>query len=278
MTKVLVVDDDADYRLVVRLALEDEPSLVVVAEASDPAEAVAAAERTQPDLVLLDCVMPGSDPLGAVPKLRSVAPGAAVVMLSPYPTEETTALSETGEVVAVMARSTPATLMASELVVLAGLVGTLQEVVHEAKRTLAADVRSAGDARRFAAEHLAEGVEADPFDTLNLLTSELVTNAVVHAHSEVEVTLRLTGLRARVEVSDTSDIGPEVRDANDDATSGRGLQLVNMLARRWGIRHLPGGGKTVWFEVDRAAPEASTNPPNRDERSNHVSQHRDPAG
>lgn len=257
MTTVLVVDDDADFRLVVRLALEDEPTLTVVAEASDPAGGVGEAERTQPDLILLDCVIPGADPVGAIALFRAAAPDAGVVLLSPYPQEETASLSEAGGVMAVMGRNTPATMMASELVVLAGLVGTIQEVVHEACQTLVADLRSAGDARRFARDHLADGIDADPFDTLTLLTSELVTNAVVHARSELEVTLRLTGRSARVEVTDGSDLAPEIGDPDDEATSGRGLQLVNRLARRWGIRHLPGGGKTVWFEVDRSAPEAA---------------------
>ena len=41
------------------------------------------------------------------------------------------------------------------------------------------------------------------------------------------------------------------REATQDEDSGRGLALVGSLARRWGVRPVPGGGKTVWFEIDR---------------------------
>ena len=81
--------------------------------------------------------------------------------------------------------------------------------------------------------------------------SELVTNAVVHAGSEVEVMVQLTPTAARVEVTDASADAVAPRDAGADEDSGRGLALVGSLARRWGIRPAPGGGKTVWFEVER---------------------------
>ncbi len=83
--------------------------------------------------------------------------------------------------------------------------------------------------------------------------SELVTNAVLHAGSDVEVMVRLTDTAARIEVTDASanDVAP--RDAASDEDSGRGLALVGNLARRWGVRPAPGGGKTVWFEINRSA-------------------------
>ncbi len=82
--------------------------------------------------------------------------------------------------------------------------------------------------------------------------SELVTNAVLHAGSDVEVAVQLTATAARVEVTDASGEAVVPRDARSDEDSGRGLALVGSLARRWGVRPAPGGGKTVWFEVDRA--------------------------
>jgi hypothetical protein len=63
--------------------------------------------------------------------------------------------------------------------------------------------------------------------------------------------VRLTSTAARVEVTDASADSPSPRDAAADEDSGRGLALVENLARRWGVRAAPGGGKTVWFEVDR---------------------------
>ena len=93
--------------------------------------------------------------------------------------------------------------------------------------------------------------EGDLTDAVTLLVSELVTNAVVHAGSDVEVMVRLTSTVARIEVTDASADSPVPRDAAHDEDSGRGLALVGSLARRWGVRPAPGGGKTVWFEVDR---------------------------
>jgi hypothetical protein len=63
--------------------------------------------------------------------------------------------------------------------------------------------------------------------------------------------VRLTPTAARVEVTDASTDGVAPRDATADEDSGRGLALVGNLARRWGVRAAPGGGKTVWFEVER---------------------------
>ena len=91
----------------------------------------------------------------------------------------------------------------------------------------------------------------DLAESVTLLVSEVVTNAVVHASSDVEVLVRLTADAAVVEVTDTSDTAPAPRVADDEDTSGRGMALVDALARSWGVRAAPGGGKTVWFEVAR---------------------------
>jgi hypothetical protein len=76
---------------------------------------------------------------------------------------------------------------------------------------------------------------------------------VVHAGSDVDVVVRLTGAIARVEVTDRSEAAPVPRRSSVDDDSGRGLALVQALARRWGTSRQPGGGKTVWFEVPRRA-------------------------
>jgi anti-sigma regulatory factor (Ser/Thr protein kinase) len=84
-------------------------------------------------------------------------------------------------------------------------------------------------------------------DVVNLLVSELVTNAVVHGGSEAEVSVVLTPTALRVEVGDHDEHVPTVNQAADWATSGRGLALVDTMARRWGIEPVP-GGKVIWFE------------------------------
>jgi anti-sigma regulatory factor (Ser/Thr protein kinase) len=78
-----------------------------------------------------------------------------------------------------------------------------------------------------------------------------VSNAVVHADSDVEVLVRLTADTAQIEVTDISEMALAPRDAGDEESSGRGLAIVEAMARRWGVRPGPSGGKTVWFEVER---------------------------
>ncbi|HVL03206.1 MAG TPA: EAL domain-containing protein, partial [Acidimicrobiales bacterium] len=81
-TRVLLVDDQARMRDLVRLTFELEPLFDLVGEASDGREAVALARHHQPDLVLLDLAMPGVGGLEALPLIRAVAPQARVVVLS----------------------------------------------------------------------------------------------------------------------------------------------------------------------------------------------------
>ena len=81
-TRVLVVDDQASMRDLLRWTFEDHPRYRVVGEASGGREAVALARHYQPDLVILDLAMPGVGGLEALPLIRAVAPLARVVVLS----------------------------------------------------------------------------------------------------------------------------------------------------------------------------------------------------
>lgn len=90
-------------------------------------------------------------------------------------------------------------------------------------------------------------------EVAELLVSELVTNAVLHAGSAVElVVLRGSG-RVRVEVADASAVTPQPRLPDETATIGRGMEMVEMLAEEWGVDTNPSEGKVVWFEVSAAA-------------------------
>ncbi len=109
---------------------------------------------------------------------------------------------------------------------------------------------SARAARRFVGEVLHDrGVTGDAVETALLLTSELVTNALVHAGGSITVGVTATGQVVRVEVGDGTQEGPAPRVAGAEDTTGRGLDLVEHLARRWGFTLVDGNGKTVWFEV-----------------------------
>ncbi|HEX2044039.1 MAG TPA: response regulator transcription factor [Gaiellaceae bacterium] len=80
---ILLCDDSPKIRELVRVVLELEGK-TVVAEAENGRDAVAAAERHQPDVVLLDLSMPVMDGLEALPEIRRVAPDARVVVLSGF--------------------------------------------------------------------------------------------------------------------------------------------------------------------------------------------------
>lgn len=87
MIRVLLVDDAADIRMLVRMGLRRDGRFDVVGEASNGVEAIERAEEHQPDVVLLDVAMPVMDGLEALPKIRDVAPRARVVILSGFTSE-----------------------------------------------------------------------------------------------------------------------------------------------------------------------------------------------
>jgi anti-sigma regulatory factor (Ser/Thr protein kinase) len=120
------------------------------------------------------------------------------------------------------------------------------------------DPAEVGRARRWARSRLAgSGIGADEpvAETLILLISELVTNAVVHTGCPAVLRMLFPAAPAepvRVEVADRSQAPPAPRHAERDETGGRGLELVDGLADRWGWRP-EAGGKQIWCEVDRGA-------------------------
>ncbi|MFJ2785309.1 MULTISPECIES: SpoIIE family protein phosphatase [unclassified Streptomyces] len=118
--------------------------------------------------------------------------------------------------------------------------------------------RSVGRARELARAQLgAWGLEG-LVDTVELLVSELVTNALRYGEGEI----RLRMLRDRTLVCEVWDAGlvqPRRRRAKDTDEGGRGLQLVGLLSSSWGARRTP-RGKTVWFELDLPDGEGTAEP------------------
>ncbi len=118
-----------------------------------------------------------------------------------------------------------------------------------------ADPAEVGRARRWARSRLAgSGIRDDEplAETLVLIISELVTNAVVHTGCPAVLRMLIAAEGGvRVEVADASDRPPKPRHAEGEDTNGRGLELVDGLADRWGWQP-EGAGKSIWCEVDRA--------------------------
>ncbi|GHA81019.1 MULTISPECIES: ATP-binding SpoIIE family protein phosphatase [Streptomyces] len=109
-----------------------------------------------------------------------------------------------------------------------------------------------GRARRLARRALSRWGLDDLADEVELLVSEVVTNAVRYAERPVTLRLLRTDI-LRCEVGDDSPQLPRQRRARDTDEGGRGLFLVNRLARRWGATRLS-TGKVVWFEMATPAP------------------------
>src|SRR2546422_7290299 len=110
---------------------------------------------------------------------------------------------------------------------------------------------SAGDARRFVARALEDATPASREIGI-LLTSELVTNALLYAQGRIVLEVAPRGTNYRICVHDPLPCHLEPRHTPVTATSGRGLLLVEQLSQSWGVQFPVGSGKDVWFEVPRA--------------------------
>ena len=107
------------------------------------------------------------------------------------------------------------------------------------------------EARRWARSILTAWDADDLEWELSQLLTEVVTNAVLHAGTTLRVVLEQDAVsdRLRCEVTDGSPVRPRVRRHSAEATTGRGLQLLESVATSWGVQPV-GAGKTVWFELD----------------------------
>jgi anti-sigma regulatory factor (Ser/Thr protein kinase) len=121
------------------------------------------------------------------------------------------------------------------------------------RREFAAATEAVRSARVFVAT-TPEASGAD-LNTLELLVSELVTNAVLHAQSTIVVDVERIDDVLRVGVRDSSSELPVRRSLEPTAESGRGLNIVHTLALRWGVDFDgQSSGKRVWFEIPLGIP------------------------
>ncbi|WP_327432748.1 ATP-binding protein [Streptomyces sp. NBC_01236] len=116
-----------------------------------------------------------------------------------------------------------------------------------------ADLRAVPEARKALRELLRHWGKPGRSEIAELLTSELVTNALIHTDHDAVLTATVGPRGLHVEVRDFVGRRPRLRVPNaDDGTHGRGLVLVQSLADTWGVR-AHGVGKAVWFELDGGA-------------------------
>lgn len=113
--------------------------------------------------------------------------------------------------------------------------------------TLAPEPGAAATAREWMSAVL-DGWPARSVDAARLLVSELVTNAVLHARSEIGLRCHFEATHVRIEIADGRRDGPLLKRYARDSSTGRGLRLVSALATEWGVTRGP-AGKVVWFIV-----------------------------
>jgi anti-sigma regulatory factor (Ser/Thr protein kinase) len=111
------------------------------------------------------------------------------------------------------------------------------------------DVSASLLGRRFVVAALSALGLDEHAETATLLASELVTNALLHANGPYRIGVESGEGVLRIGVTDATTDGPQIGEASDEATSGRGIRLIDSLTSRWGV-HLNEGGKTVWFEIE----------------------------
>ncbi len=108
------------------------------------------------------------------------------------------------------------------------------------------------EARRFAAKALSDAA-SDAVDTVQLLVSELVTNALFHGRPPVMLRVMQLDQMVRVEVEDTGHALPVEVASSGESMTGRGLSLVSTLSSGWGVQRTAAGGKVVWAQLSASA-------------------------
>jgi anti-sigma regulatory factor (Ser/Thr protein kinase) len=130
-----------------------------------------------------------------------------------------------------------------------------RDLVQLGEVTLACGPEAASAARMVVSRWLDGRAKPEFHDDARLLVSELVGNSVRHAEQPAGVPLRITAFAVddvvRVEVEDRGR-GAVRRRESDPRTGGYGLELVELLAARWGVSHEH--GTRVWFELTAPGP------------------------
>jgi anti-sigma regulatory factor (Ser/Thr protein kinase) len=250
------VDPEPEYRLLVRRALAPEADLEIVGEAGTLADGCAVAARTRPDVVLVEPYAGTRADLDGLVRLAGQVPGLRTVVLTSLPPEGT-AWPAAGGTLGVLSKTLRPTRLAAELRELLLVLDVVGGALDEVHTKLEADVNSPRQARAFVTDTLERWSCRDATAIIDLLVSEMVANAVLHAGTESELAVQLLPDRVRVSVTDQDPSQPKRRPDNPAVATGRGLALIEKLSVAWGIDRLP-TGKRMWFETLR--PDGSGEP------------------
>jgi anti-sigma regulatory factor (Ser/Thr protein kinase) len=125
-------------------------------------------------------------------------------------------------------------------------MGTRVQWSHEIR--LEARPISASRSRDFVRRHLVEHALTHLSNDVELVVSELSTNALMHAGTSFTVSLQAFEQTLLLKVEDGSSVEPSVHAVRVLGTSGRGMAIVSSLSRDWGVDVRADGGKSVWAE------------------------------
>lgn len=250
MLDVIVGDDDADYRLLIALALEHERDVRLIGDAGDADALLELVRRQPPDVVLLDASLPRAIPTAA--RLREIAPDVRVVLTSSLPARAIATTVAAAGAVGALAKDVPVRRIPDAIREIAALVAAAERAVRTAGTALEHDRTSPRRSRQLARSTLAGWCDEDVVTSVELLVSELVANGVEHAETDVDVRIAVGASSVRVEVSDRSPELPIVRSPGLDSPNGRGLRIVDNAAARWGVQARR-TGKCVWFVLPRVS-------------------------
>ncbi len=199
--RVLLVDDQALFRSGLRMLLESQPDLAVCGEAADGDEAVAAAVRLEPDVVLMDIRMPRSDGVDATERIAAAGLRSKVVVLTTFDLDEAAARAiRAGASGFVLKDAQPEFLLAAVRTVHAGAA-----VFAPARTTHLLDTfgapRAAGDGRLDALsprEREIYALAARGLSNTEIASAEFVSETTVKTH--ISRILAKLGLRDRVQL------------------------------------------------------------------------------
>ncbi len=238
---VLLVDDDADLRRLLRAALAGNERFEVVGDAADGESALRLADRVHPDIVVLDLGLPDIAGREVLTRLRGRHPGVRVIVFTGTEPESVSSMQSLGAAGVVIKGAH-----------LSRLLAVLEDVVDQPVEVAGLELErrpdSVGQARRFTQERLTDWGARAITENAVLVVSELVTNAITHGRSACKVVLRWGYGSLRIEVADFGPGSPEPQPQSTMRPSGRGLMIVSSVATAWGIDPCD-VGKIVWAEI-----------------------------
>jgi anti-sigma regulatory factor (Ser/Thr protein kinase) len=123
-------------------------------------------------------------------------------------------------------------------------------VVTERSMACTRHIDGPGNARNWVADNFDTDLDVLVLEAVQLIVSELVTNAIRHARGQIELCVAVADQMVRIEVSDASPECEAVKVPLDDSlnASGRGLRLVEAFSKAWGC-DVGRDRKVVWAEV-----------------------------